>query len=64
MITVQVRKSWVGESRGRDGVETGIDWDRLPSSPPPFFLQGAAEAWTVLNPGWESHSLALVASSM
>lgn len=25
MITVQVRKSWVGESRGRDGVETRID---------------------------------------
>lgn len=34
-----------------------MDSPRLPSSPPPFFLQGAAEAWTVFSPGWVSHRL-------
>lgn len=61
MTVVQARKPWV-RAVGRGGV--GTVSSRLPSGPLSFPLQGAVEAWIGLNPGWVSHRLAMVTSSI
>lgn len=48
MTVVQVRKPWVGESKGRGWVG-GDSSPRLSSSALSFPLQGAVEAWLGLS---------------